>query len=105
MLILELILLSILLVCAVVITAAVVLQKSNEGLSGSIAGGSETYYGKDKANQSGKKLFKITLIATVVFAIAVLTVYIIQPDYSDIENDWKELIDYNYSDIFEEETE
>ena len=102
MLILELILLSVLLVCAVIITGAVVLQKSNEGLSGSIAGGSETYYGKDKSNQNGKKLFKITLIATVVFAIAVLAVYIIQPDYSDVENDWKALT--SYSDIFKEES-
>ena len=102
MLILELILLSVLLVCAVIITGAVVLQKSNEGLSGSIAGGSETYYGKDKSNQNGKKLFKITLIATVVFAIAVLAVYIIQPDYSDVENNWKELT--SYSDIFEEKS-
>ena len=101
MLILELILLSVLLVCAVVITSAVVLQKSNEGLSGTIAGGSETYYGKDKSNQKGKKLFKITLIAAIVFAVAVLAVYIIQPDYSNIYNDWTELTNSNYADIFE----
>lgn len=100
MLILELILLSVLLVCAVVITGAVVLQKSNEGLSGTIAGGSETYYGKDKSNQKGKKLFKITLIATIIFAIAVLAVYIIQPDYSSIQNDWTGMS--NYSEIFKD---
>ena len=102
MLILELILLSVLLVCAVVITGAVVLQKSHEGLSGTIAGGSETYYGKDKSNQKGKKLFKITLIAAIVFAIAVLAVYIIQPDYSNIYNDWTELTNSNYTEIFED---
>ena len=102
MLILELILLSVLLVCAAVITGAVVLQKSNEGLSGTIAGGSETYYGKDKSNQKGKKLFKITLIAAIVFAIAVLAVYIIQPDYSNIYNDWTELTNSNYTEIFED---
>ena len=101
MLILELILLSVLLVCAVVITGAVVLQKSNEGLSGTIAGGSETYYGKDKSNQKGQKLFKITLIACIVFAIAVLAVYIIQPDYANIYNDWTELTNSEYHDIFE----
>ncbi|MBE6536417.1 MAG: preprotein translocase subunit SecG [Ruminococcaceae bacterium] len=98
MLILELILLSVLLICAVVITAAVVLQQSNEGLSGSIAGGSETYYGKDKSNQKGKKLFKVTLIACIIFAIAVLVVYIIQPDYSQTQNDWQGLT--QYSNIF-----
>ena len=102
MLILELILLSVLLVCAAVINGAVVLQKSNEGLSGTIAGGSETYYGKDKSNQKGKKLFKITLIAAIVFAIAVLAVYIIQPDYSNIYNDWTELTNSNYTEIFED---
>ena len=86
--VLEYILLSILLVCALVIVAAVTIQKSNEGLSGTIAGGSETYYGKDKSAQTGKKLFKITLIAVIVFAVAVLAVYILQPDYGYIVNDW-----------------
>ena len=100
MLILEIILLSLLLICAVVITGAVVLQKSNEGLSGTLAGGSETYYGKDKANQKGKKLFKITLVATVIFAIAVLAVYIIQPDYTYTMNTWTESYFNKYSNIF-----
>lgn len=91
----EYVLLSILLVCAVAITLAVTLQKSNEGLSGTIAGGSETYYGKDKASQTGKKLFKLTLILSVIFAVLVLVVYVIQPDYSaDTQNAWTELSQY-----------
>ena len=96
--ILEYILLSILLVCAVVIVAAVTLQKSNEGLSGSIAGGSETYYGKDKSAQTGKKLFKITLIASIVFAVATLAVYVLQPDYpagGELGVEWSEASDYH----------
>ena len=98
--ILEYILLSILLVCAIIITVAVTMQKSNEGLSGTIAGGSETYYGKDKASQTGKKLFKITLIVSIVFAIAVLAVYVIQPDYSSVTtNGWTEISEF--ADIFE----
>ena len=100
MLILEIILLCVLLVCALIITGAVVLQKSNEGLSGTIAGGSETYYGKDKANQTGKKLFKVTLVASVIFALAVLAVYIIQPDYSYTMNTWKESYFNSYYDMF-----
>ena len=88
----EYVLLSILLVCAIVITVAVTLQKSNEGLSGTIAGGSETYYGKDKASQTGKKLFKITLILSIVFAVAVLVAYVMQPDYNtNTANEWMEL--------------
>lgn len=100
MLILEIILLCVLLVCAVVITGAVVLQKDNEGLSGTITGGSETYYGKDKSNQKGKKLFKITLVASLIFAVAVLAVYIIQPDYSYTMNTWSESYFNEYSDMF-----
>ena len=47
--ILEIVLLVLLLVSAAFIVVAVVLQKSNEdGLSGTIAGGSETFYGKVK---------------------------------------------------------
>ncbi len=97
--ILEYILLSILLVCAVVIVVAVTLQKSNEGLSGTISGGSETYYGKDKSVQTGKKMFKITLIASLVFALAVIIVYVMQPDFAYTQNDWTSISEY--SSIFE----
>ena len=79
----EYILLGLLLVAALFIVIAVTVQKSNdEGLSGSIAGGSDTYYGKDKAQNKEKLLGKWTLIAAIVFALAVLVVYVIQPDYS-----------------------
>ena len=79
----EYILLAVLLVCALFIVAAVTLQKSSdEGLSGTIAGGSETYYGKDKSVQTGRVLRKWTIILGVVFAIAVAVVYIMQPDYA-----------------------
>ena len=78
----EYILLGLLLVAAVFIVVAVTLQKTSEdGISGTIMGGSETYYGKDKARQSGKVLGKWTLIVSVVFAVAVLVVYVMQPDY------------------------
>ena len=90
----EYVLLAILLVCAVVITVAVLFQKSGEkGLSGTIAGGSETYYGKDKSGGIDKKLFKWTLIAAIVFAVAVIAVYVIQPDYIEgyDVNAWKNL--------------
>ncbi|MBR2965564.1 MAG: preprotein translocase subunit SecG [Clostridia bacterium] len=79
----EYVLLAILLVCALVIVVAVIFQKSGEkGLSGTIAGNSETYYGKDKTGGRDKMLFKWTLIASIVFAVAVVVVYVIQPDYT-----------------------
>ena len=93
----EYVLLAILLVCAVVITVAVLFQKSGEkGLSGTIAGGSETYYGKDKSGGIDKKLFKWTLIAAIVFAVAVIAVYVIQPDYLEgyDVNAWKNLTQF-----------
>ena len=96
--IVEYILLAVLLVCALVIVAAVTVQKSNEGLSGTISGGSETYYGKEKSAGSGKKLFKITLIAAIVFAVAVLAVYVLQSDYAQVTNSWQDISEY--SEIF-----
>ena len=93
----EYVLLAILLVCAVVITLAVLFQKSGEkGLSGTIAGGSETYYGKDKSGGIDKKLFKWTLIAAIVFAVAVIAVYVIQPDYIEgyDVNAWKNITQF-----------
>ena len=94
----EYVLLAILLVCAVVITVAVLFQKSGEkGLSGTIAGGSETYYGKDKSGGIDKKLFKWTLIAGIVFAVAVIAVYVIQPDYTEgyDVNAWEKLTQFS----------
>ena len=81
--ILEYVLLVLLLVSAAFIVVAVVLQKSNEdGLSGTIAGGSETFYGKDKSSNTERALYRWTLVAAIVFALAVLAVYVLQPDVS-----------------------
>ncbi|MBQ8880213.1 MAG: preprotein translocase subunit SecG [Clostridia bacterium] len=102
MVVLEYILIAVLIIAAFVIIAAVLLQKSNEdGLSGTIAGGSETFYGKDKSSHTDRTLFKWTVIASIVFAVAVLVVYIIQPDYSQgfSLEDWTNEYLNNYSDI------
>ncbi len=91
--VLDIILMSILLISAVFIIVAVIFQKSaDEGLSGTIAGGNETFYGKDKAGNADKAWFKWTLIACVVFAVAVLVVYVIQPDYTGAAalDSWKQ---------------
>lgn len=100
----ELVLLIVLLVSAAVIIVAVLLQKSNEdGLSGSISGGAETFYGKDKSSHSDRTLYRWTLIAAIIFCLAVLVVYIIQPDYAaSYELDaWKNLLG-DYSHVFGE---
>ena len=95
----EYILLALLFAASVFLIGAVTIQKSgDEGLSGTIAGGSETYYGKDRAKQSGKSLYKWTLIASAVFALVVIVVYIMQPDYVSrmaAPGDWKSLSEFS----------
>ena len=101
--ILEIVLLVLLLVSAAFIVVAVVLQKSNEdGLSGTISGGSETFYGKDKSSDTDRVLYKWTLIAAIVFGLAVLVVFVIQPDYakSYTLDSWKDIINSSYSHLF-----
>ena len=94
----EYVLLAVLLAAALFIIIAVLFQKSNdEGLSGTIAGGSETYYGKEKSRHTEKLWFKWTLIASLVFAFAVILTYVIQPDYVyglDVDY-WKNLTEYS----------
>ena len=101
--ILEYVLLVVLLLSAVFIVVAVLLQKSNEdGLSGAISGNSETFYGKDKSSHSDRMLYKWTLIASIIFAIAVAVVFIIQPDYAESYalDLWQKSDLNNYSHIF-----
>ena len=96
--IIEYVLLVLLLISAAFIVVAVVLQKSNEdGLSGTISGGAETFYGKDKSSHADRALYRWTLVVAIIFALAVLVVYIIQPDYGvDYQLDgWKEMIEYS----------
>jgi preprotein translocase subunit SecG len=95
----EYILLAVLLASALFIIFAVTVQKtSDEGLSGTIAGGSETYYGKDKSTRAGRFLGKWTLIIVAVFAIAVLVAYGMQPDYAQSNDNldyWQQVSEFS----------
>ena len=88
-----------LLACALFIVVSVTIQKSSEGgLSGTIAGGSETYYGKDKSMKKGRLLSKWTLIIVAVFAVAVVVAYVMQPDYTQSYNNldyWQKISEYS----------
>ena len=97
-LIIQFVLMGVLLLSSVFIIVAVVFQKSaDEGLSGTIAGGNETFYGKEKGAGVDKLWFKWTLIAAIVFAVATLLAYIIQPDYDGMSalDTWKNISKYN----------
>ena len=66
----------VLLVSAIVLVVIILIQSnSDKGLSGTIAGGAETFYGKNKGKSVEKKLLITTIIVTVVFAILSLVIY------------------------------
>ena len=87
-----------LLVMAVFLVVAVLLQSGKDSkLSGTIAGGNETFYGKEKSAHTDKLWFKLTLIVSIVFVVAVLLAYVIQPDYdgaSALDN-WKQWSEFS----------
>ena len=97
--VLEYILMAVLFLAALAIIVCVTLQKSNEqGLSGTIAGGSETFFGKDKGMNKDKLLQKISLVAVIVFAVCVTVMYIIQPDIATSTNNidyWQKLSEFS----------
>ena len=99
--VLNYILMAILLACALFLVIAVLLQKTKEdGLSGAITGGADTFYGKDSSNRGDVVLKRWTKVVGIIFAVCVLVVYIIQPDYAQTEaiSSWKNLTEY--ADIF-----
>ncbi len=61
-------------IASVVMIIAICLQEGKSaGLSGSISGGSDTYWSKNKGRSKEGKLEKVTVIVTIVFlVIAVL---------------------------------
>lgn len=68
-----------LLLMAVFLVAAILMQSGKDKrLSGTIAGGAETFFGKEKASTMDKMLSKVTTIVAIVFAVLVVVMYMIQ---------------------------
>ena len=66
----------VLLVGAIVLVVIILIQSnSDKGLSGTIAGGAQTFYGKNKGKSVEKKLLILTIVVTIVFAILSLVIY------------------------------
>lgn len=66
----------VLLVLAVALVALVLLQQGKDkNLSGAIAGGADTFFGKSKGGNSDKLLSTITTVVSVVFVAVVLVMY------------------------------
>ncbi|MBR2473621.1 MAG: preprotein translocase subunit SecG [Clostridia bacterium] len=70
----------ILIVAATFLIFAVLMQSGKaKKLSGTIAGGAETFFGKTKGKAIDKILSKLTTIIAVLFVILVVVLYCIQP--------------------------
>ena len=69
-----------LLLVGVVLTIAVLLQHGKSyGLSGTIAGGAETFFGKDAGGRIDKILARATTIIGIVFVVLALVTFLVQP--------------------------
>ena len=70
-----------LIISALFLVIAVMLQDGKDkSLSGAIAGGSDTFYGKNKGKSTDRLLSRITMIIAIVFASLVLVSFVIQDD-------------------------
>ena len=77
----EIVLGILLLVAALFLVVAVLMQSGkSKNLSGTIAGGAETFFGKSKAKDIDKKLSTLTTAVAIVFVVLVVIVFVIQPD-------------------------
>lgn len=69
----------IILIFAVFLVIAVLMQHGkSKNLSGTIAGGAETFFGKEKGRTIDKVLSTLTTVVAVIFVVAVLLLYILQ---------------------------
>jgi preprotein translocase subunit SecG len=76
--ILEYVLLAVLILSAVFIIVAVVFQRSaDEGLSGTIAGGAETFFGKTKGKNTDKIFSRVTTVLSFIFVAVMVVMYIL----------------------------
>lgn len=67
----------VLLVMAVFLVVAVLMQSGKDKrLSGTIAGGAETFFGKDNAGKWDKKLSILTTAVAIIFVLVVIAMYI-----------------------------
>jgi preprotein translocase subunit SecG len=69
----------VLLFFALFLIIAVLLQQGkSHHLSGSIAGGAETFFGKERGKTIDRIMSKLTSAVAVLFVLAVLVLYVIQ---------------------------
>ncbi len=63
----------ILIITSIALVAIVLMQEGrSDGLSGAIAGGAETFFGKNKGRTMEQKLVKITKVLAIAFFVLTL---------------------------------
>lgn len=94
-----------LLVAGVFLVGAVLMQHGkSHGLSGAIAGGAETFFGKEKGKHFDRVISRWTTVIGVAFVLIVLVVYILMPDVKQsIANsaDYWSISPYNSTEVTE----
>ncbi|MBQ8439724.1 MAG: preprotein translocase subunit SecG [Clostridia bacterium] len=79
----QLVLGAILVILAAVLIVLVLKQSGKEkGLSGTIAGGAETYFGKNQGQSTDKKLSKATIVLTVLIVIITVALTVLTYRYN-----------------------
>ena len=74
----------ILLVFSIFLIISVLMQHGKaKNISGAIAGGAETFFGKTKGSTIDKMLSKVTTVIAIIFVIIVIIVYVTQQNTSE----------------------
>ena len=96
----------ILLVFSVFLVIAVLMQEGkSHNLSGTIAGGADTFFGKNKGQAVSKKLSVLTTVVAVIFVLLVCTVYVRNAENkTDNESFWEMVVGSGEEDKAEDTT-
>ncbi|MCQ2385297.1 MAG: preprotein translocase subunit SecG [Clostridia bacterium] len=69
-----------LIVLGVFLILAVLMQHGkSHGLSGTIAGGAETFFGKENGSKIDRILARATTVISIAFVVLALVVFLVQP--------------------------
>ena len=80
----------VLIVAAIFLIIAVLMQQGkSHNISGTIAGGADTFFGKTKGQTISKKLSVFTSVVAIIFVLIVLAFYVQQTpnDYSSLKGE------------------
>lgn len=73
-------------IAAVVIVGLVLMQSGkSHGLSGTIAGGAETFFGKENGKKADVILNKVTTVIVICFCVVLIALYLVQPDPENVQ--------------------